>query len=271
MKKAFIETSAINAFFRYGMTGQQLRVFLEKQNLSPVVGIFTTFELAKTFLCDNASALQTVKGLFQLIRELNPEYSCRDDHLFTMESNKLKFNHDINPLVTSKEILAEINSRTNRFCDGNVSDIEKIFLQEKEKNFIQCRLLWGRQSFNRKISEFKKFSEYRDSFLKNYDLDFIKNFLKKTAEIRIPDVYVRRLITNINSYPALRVLIYFHLYLNFYFRHDPPAKERMADAVQLMEASYFSIFISGDERHKRYAHEINPDIEFITTNSLGIS
>ncbi len=54
MRKAFLEASAINTFCDRGITGSKIRSILENQLLSPVVGIFTTLELAQTFLTDNA-------------------------------------------------------------------------------------------------------------------------------------------------------------------------------------------------------------------------
>ena len=43
----------------------------------------------------------------------------------------------------------------------------------------------------------------------------LKRFLKGTAGIRIPDIYIPIFIHQIDSYPALRSFLFSHLYLNF--------------------------------------------------------
>ena len=147
----------------------------------------------------------------------------------------------------------------------------KNFLQEKESNFIKCRLLWGVESYNSDISKFKGLSEYKDSFLKNYDSAVLINFFKRCTNIELPNTHIREFINEINSYPALRTLIYSHLYLNYKFKNQSPFKDRITDSIQLIEASYFPVFVSGDERHLKYANEINPNIQLISTKDLGIN
>ncbi len=274
MKKAFLETSAINKFFNHGMRGEQLRGFLENKSLSPVIGSFTTFELAKTFLTDNA--IEKVKGFFQLIKDLNPEFSYRDDELLVMESRKIKYNLDIIPIINS-ERLVDLNVRINNFSQGAIDNLLEGFIESKQENMNNARLLWSPQNYNDKISEFNSFIEYRDSFLKECNInylkyrDHLKDFLKNTAEIKLHNHHILKLLKGIHSYPALRTHFYSHLFLNFISRSHPPAKDKISDAMQLTEAAYFPIFISGDERHLKYANDINPDIQLISTKNLGIN
>ncbi len=270
MKKAFIETSAINALYDKVTNAHETKAILKNHHFLPVLGLFTTFELAKTDLSDKPGVKDRFKNLFRFIQALQPEFSCRDDQLFEMESRKLKFDLEASPLVTSKETLKELDARINRFCSGNIFDHEKHFLQQKENNFNQCRHHWGSQTYNPKVSDFKSLSEYQERFFKNYDLDFMKKFFKLTCGIRIPDIDIKKLMSGINHYPALRTHINFHLYLNFNFKQEPPATERLMDNIQLVEAAYFPVFISADGRHKKYAHLINPNIEFILIEALGI-
>ena len=70
MRKAYLETSAINYAQQKQMTGNELRLSLEKLGYSPVIGIHAIYELARVFL--GADNVHKGTRLFSLIEELDP-------------------------------------------------------------------------------------------------------------------------------------------------------------------------------------------------------
>lgn len=87
MRTAFIDTRIISECNRQNIPANTLNRILIANKLTPVVGIYPTYEIARNILTDNpAKASQ----LFSFIRDLHPECSCSRDDLYTMEAQKLK-------------------------------------------------------------------------------------------------------------------------------------------------------------------------------------
>jgi hypothetical protein len=70
---AFIETSAISWFYNAGFDANKTNAFFDSQNLIPVVGMDTIYELARCFIVKPERA----KSLFCFLKELKPDYSCQ--------------------------------------------------------------------------------------------------------------------------------------------------------------------------------------------------
>lgn len=87
MKWAFLDTSVINRCNNFEIKGEQFSRILADLNLVPVIGMHTTYELARDFLVDQSTK---ATNLFHIIRDLKPKVVCQRPQMYVIEFNQLK-------------------------------------------------------------------------------------------------------------------------------------------------------------------------------------
>ena len=124
----FRESSAVNYISEKGLSGEQFVDILEKKSLVPVIGRYTTLELAKDILHDK---VEPVKKLFYFVKSLNSIFACRRDQLYKMEEHKLRNNLIVN-WQTNQEDMKIINGMIDRFCKGQFNDDDRLAIKNRE-------------------------------------------------------------------------------------------------------------------------------------------
>ncbi|MBY0545024.1 MAG: hypothetical protein K2Q14_05690 [Gammaproteobacteria bacterium] len=266
MKTAFLDTSFINYCIDNNISISNLHNILEKNNLLPVIGIYTTYELAA---CSLKNKEKTVK-LFRFVRNLNPKFSKGRECLYRMELNKLKEDQPFNPFITDELLLQELNKRVENYSEGLEDKKLKDFITERENLLEKSRTLWQPTS-PLKYKKVKNFDECVQSFLKDFahnteKLSTLRLIFFNVTQIKYSDLILIKFVIHISTYPTLRALLLYHLYLDFLTEKSLQPqnllkKDKFTDGVQIIEASYCSALITNDkDLANLHTKNLNPNI-----------
>lgn len=262
IKTAFLETSAINKCCDNHINGYQLNSLFKQNNIEPVVGMYTLYELARAHNVD----LEKAKKLFQFIQQLNPSFCYRKDLLYKWEAEKITDNKAVNYIVNSIDLREKISSRIANYSNGLFTEEDKEFEARRQASLTRDMQNWAPNTFNNeKINPNQmSFLEFvQKYFASDQQVNEIKDIIFINTKIELLSPNIDKFKQNLTSYPALRTLIYSYLYLNYVVKtgRHTPAEDKFTDQLQLIEAAYCNIFISGDEKHLKYANKINSQIE----------
>jgi hypothetical protein len=274
MIPAFIETSAINYCKDNNISGKKLNTILQANNYLPVVGNYITYELARTF----KQYPQTARELFYILKDLNPQFGHRHDELDEMEFKKLKTNdYNINPLIESPYLLNELSIRIEKFSKGIFDPQLHEFIDVRQRYLENYRKeLWTPIS----IPNGKKSGRITTNIINdiaNKNIPAIKSFMHIYATRCFPNLNINLSdhdindILNTKKYLALRTGIRDQIYLDLHTENYKvtPSEHKFTDGIQVIEASYFPVFISYDKNLvEEYCKILNPDIQPINIKDL---
>jgi|GEM_PF-3880203 hypothetical protein len=270
MKTSFIDTNVIDFCIKSGMDAQDFKALLNKYGYFPVIGSWTVYEHARCY----KSKLETMKSNFAFILNLQPFFSCPRNMLYLYEYQALTGRNLISPLLFlhSNRGLAE---KVAKLSKGIIdSETEKV-IQKRNINVDEMRSNWkpsGMKNLYKKYNDFDARKKYILEILpKNKEAQIATKQLFSLFNFEISDVDLLSFIKNINAYPAFRTLLYQHLYLDFSSEKNNkrPAKDKLPDGIQVIEASYCRAFITGDQNLlNKHGKFINSDIEWINIFDL---
>lgn len=275
MKTAFIDTSVISECHRQEITAKALNEILKAKKLTPVVGIYPNFEVAKNILTNNPNR---ASQLYSFIRDLKPEYSRSRADLYILETNKLRTDEPIDYLLSGQPKTILLN-RIDDHCNGKFTYEHKSFVQTRQEALTASRKAWqpvkSKEIRKKYSNNFNKFVTDFFTLLKSHaeKMEYIRIVILIATEQKIilNDQEIIKLIDNLISYPALRTLLYVHLYLEFLTETngETPAEDRFTDGLIMIESSYCTVIISNDEAFMRkHAKNINAHIETISLKEL---
>ena len=282
MKTVFMDTNVINRLCDSGFTATEIKEHLKDKDLVLCTGgNLVTFELAATFL--EKKNFNRAKKLFCFLKSLDLSFAPHKDYLFEQEVNKLCNCSSVNHL-SPQSYEKDVKSKIDEYCeiakpeDFKQDDVN--FIEEKKKNLIEMLKNWDpkRPGFIKvDVPKSMKFNEFVDKYFFNklrfsdqlfvlFSLHFIFN-CKLTPFSRNE---IEKFREHMHSYPVLRTLMYSHLYLNYFaqIHNKRPSKSMICDHIQLIEASYYTYFVSDDKKLLQYAKYINPNINLININEI---
>jgi len=240
---------------------------LKSNGLHGVVSQHTTYELARTFL--NPKNTEIGKELFLIIKELEPIFTCETQTLLKREISKLKNESSSGMSYLIESIyVSPLNEAMDEMCKGELTQKYTSFISGMEKAFDRDNEMWDGIIKKRDKQEFKQksFQQYKTEWLETVSSATMQSQVMEFAGSRLDTKDIDTFMKNINSYPAMRTLIYSNLYLNFVAKQsgNRPSKDKSDDFRHLIDSSYCTTIVSSDERLSGYSKEINPDIEFVT-------
>lgn len=241
---AFIETSAINWFYDAGFDANKTNVLFDSQNLIPVVGMDTIYELARCFTVKPERA----KALFCFLKELNPNYSCQREQLYIQEINSLREAKAVGAFLGyyTDEALTE---RMEQYSTGIFNRAHVEFIAGRQFFWDDCReKLWSSSGIQSKKGLL--FTDYLSHCMEQLrsNVSIFQQWIKELTKKTLPKEDVINLFNKIENFPALRTSLYSQFYLNFLIIKNgtTPREDRFTDSLQVIVASYFSIIITND-------------------------
>lgn len=241
---AFIDTSAINWFYNFGFDANRINFLLASQNLTPVIGVDTHYELTRCFKVNKEKAI----NLCFLLKELQPNYSCQRERLYIQEIDNLIEGKPVDPLLGyySREILTD---RLDQYSLGRVNNAHMEFIDARQFFWNDCRVkLWNQEKTRpKKALIFIDYSKYCIQQLR-LNLSIFQQWINLLTKKSLSEIDAIKLLDNINNFKALRTALYSHFYLNFLIikNGNTPKEDKFTDSLQLVSASYFSVIISDD-------------------------
>lgn len=145
MEKAYLETSAINSAESGSLSGQDLVHGLRYLGFSPVIGMHSIYELARTYLNPD----QSVKAgrLFSIVRDLNPSFMPPTWQVLSQEVLKLRTGAAVFPFLTGVD-LASAQTEVARLALGIFDNHAERFIRSREGAVKSDHLSLGNQYLN---------------------------------------------------------------------------------------------------------------------------
>lgn len=276
LKYISIDTNVLNYCLDNDIATNEVNSLLENNGYMPLLVPYVIYECAKCFVDKDPgkiaeiTAIERGKKLFCYIQELKPAYSCRRDHLFKMECDKIKYGNEIN-FLAGVLLKDEIQRRVDNLCFGNITEDLKRFVLEREACLPLQRVnIFKPDNTKKDICKSSDFNNVREKIIdkyKNGDFQFINNLIEFVKIITMPQVTLTmsdivKFANDSESYPALRSAIFRNLYLQYSSnKHgDAPSLDKFSDFSILAESSYCSAILTNETKLKEHFNQISPNI-----------
>lgn len=175
--------------------------------------------------------------------------------------------------------MSRVLNKIYKHSKGSFNFKHEIFLRERQEWLNGYRKVWQKEE-SEIIS--KNYYQNFNGFIQDYfvilksdyrNMQWIRELLFITTDNKIILNFneIEVVLNNLNSYPALRSLIYVHLYLVFLTEAngETPSEDRFTDCLISIESSYCTTLVSNDKRFiHNHAKKVNPYIEVITLQEL---
>jgi hypothetical protein len=273
MKKAYLETSAINYAERSGIYGETLCFSLQSRGFRPAIGIHTIYELAVTFLSPGQA--KKAAALFSLVRDLNPAYQPPSDSLLRQEIVKLRTGAAVLPFLDDLEYASAqtevrrlasgvFDERGRRFVSGRESRIRSEF-PHKAARYLQHVINTRANGSVPRIRTFQAAYQYFESSGEIPLL--IRRTLHKDG---VTESEARELEKRLNEFPAIRALLRANLYISFIFIANlcKPTDDKFDDYRHIIEASYYDAFVTRDKQLLGTVQAIGPHLNPLSADSV---
>jgi hypothetical protein len=273
MRKAYLETSAINFAEQKQMTGTELRHTLENLGYSPVIGMHTIYELARTFVDPNK--LDKGMKFFSLIEDLDPSIMPPVRGLLNQEINKLLHGTGVLPFMSYLNQHA-VRLEVTRLASGIFDNRAEGFIRGREAN-IRANYPQFAQSYIERVVQAKatnpeivrKVKTFQDAY-NIFEFEF-PPMIVELLHGKINKAAASRMFRKIDSFPALRSTIRANLYISFLciIHKVRPGFDKLDDYRHTVEASYCDVLVTGDKQLIHAVKYINPDLTVLENVNLA--
>jgi len=270
VKKVGLDTCFLNHCYDEGISGKRLAEAFRKQEYIPYVCPYVTYELARTFKTSSFKC----KALFELLKELNPNFITRRDMLYTRELDKLKNGDDVT-WVADEVLRQDFQKRIEGYIKG-IPDIPENYINLKQQGLASLKVIWAPKGA-KKILKHKfggSFPRLIDNFFSlildgdQYRIDYAKKIVLLVTEgnILLSNEEIVILIKKNLDYPVFNTLIRLYAYLDFLTQMNiaVPSEDRFTDGLIMIEYAYCDFIVSQDKNLvEKHARHINPGIKLI--------
>lgn len=272
MKKAYLETSAIDQAERSGLSGANLSSRLRCLGFSPAIGIHTIYELAATFLSPGQET--KAAALFSIVRDLDPAYQRPSGSLLQEEVLKLRTGAAVFPFL---DHLGHASARTEvgRLAFGIFDERAGQFISERESkirvefpnkaaDYLQHIVNTQTQKSVPRIRTFQAAYKYFES------QGQLPQLIRGALHNRVTESEARELATRLDAFPAVRSLVRANIYISFIFIANvcKPNDDKIDDYRHIIEASYCDAFITGDKQLLKTVQVIGPHLNPLPADSV---
>ena len=264
MRRAYLETSAINHAVDDGRDPTGLRLEWSEAGLVPVVGLHVIYELARTFLNPNTHA--RARRLFTFLQLLDPSYGPESRNLLMQEVVRLRTNAAVLPFL-SCENQAATRSEVARLAAGTFDAQARRFIQEREmqRRGTEPAGMLDYVSHVRRLRETNPTSVNRIRTEDDLCLRFKAKMPQMIQEILRRSVTLaeaKELFLRLREFPALRATVYANLALMLpcITQGVPPRIDKLDDYRHVIEAAYCDLLVTDDHQLTARAKAIHPEL-----------
>jgi len=274
MATIFFDTCAINFLVDQGKRAHEIKKQLTRYNV-PVIGRNTLYECARSYQNQDRC-----KAVHEFIEELDPEYTLTRDQYYICEVLKLKRGIEFAYWCSINE-KQRIKESNRCFITNNFGREVQQYIDEREKAIKQAQYIRSPDR-NNQLTQKQK-SPYKIPFddrvkraLRHNEIPGLLLPLFQKINLPLSLGEIKQLLISLDQYPALRTWIrsLIHLSDHSICEQGPPARDRFLDAMQFIEASYCTTFVSdehklvNDFKKSRneadlYGRKLNPTIELL--------
>lgn len=263
MRKAYLETSAINRAERAGRFGRDLSSRLQSLGFSPAIGIHTIYELAATFLSPGQE--EKAAALFSIVQDLDPSYQQPADSLLQEEILKLRTGAAVLPFPDHLG-LASTRTEVGRLALGIFDQQARCFISKRES---QIRVTFPNQAADYlqhvvkaqahgapRIQTFEEAYQYFES------KGQLPAHIQRALRSQVTACEAREIYQRLEQFPAIQALVRAHVYMDFIFiKHRvKPNDDKLDDYRHIIEATYCDAFVADDHQLLKTVPLISPHL-----------
>ena len=201
-----METNVLNAACRSGVSGSTLKQLLKERQLAPAVGLHAIYEMARTFLNDDAKKIGAV--LFSILRDLDPFYQIPPEMIYDQEIIKLRTGAAVLPVLDPIN-LAATKQEVERLARSIFDDNARNFISKREAEirlnhpkFASNYISTVNKTLQRDKLKGKRFRAFEDVYS---DLqDQLPDLIYRSLNGKVRRSEARELSLRLGSFPAIR-------------------------------------------------------------------
>ena len=276
-RRAYFETSALDAVLKQGIPVSDIRLQLEARGLSACVGMLTLNECAQPILSDKGDV---AGALFGIIRDLQPRFPARPVEMYEQEARLLRDGTPVNPFPTKAQEEYE-RSEVGKLADGYISrefldlvrDRRKVKFEEWPTSMGKYVAMFKqlRRDSAGEVPKFGSFEQLEALF--RGDLPRIISTLPDLRALRLSSDEADLVAANVDRCPAIRSTVYFWLNAMFVcLAHGcAPSVDKVDDWRHVVEASYCDTLITNDAQLLRSMPRLHPTLAPLHVGALTTS
>lgn len=264
MRKAYLETSAINRAERAELSGRDLSSRLKSLGFSPAIGIHTIYELAVTFLSPGQE--EKAAALFSIVQDLDPSYQRPSDSLLREEILKFRTGAAVLPFF---DYLGYASTRTEveRLAHGIFDQRARYFISKRESqmrvgflnqaaDYLQHVVKVQAQRSAPCIRSFEEAYQYFESE------DQLPALIRRALRSQVAAHEAREIHQRLEEFPAIWAIVRANVYMDFIFiKHRvKPNDDKLDDYRHIIEATYCDAFVTGDNQLLKTVRIISPHL-----------
>jgi hypothetical protein len=267
--KAYLEPNIINWARRADWSGQDLRSRLTVRQLEPHFGIHGIYELARGFLSDGSRA--DAQRNFKILAELDPAFGPTVSMLLAKELDQLRHGAAVIPVLDSLD-RTSTKYQVEEMAAGRLESIGAEFLARREARIDRDYA----ETVAQKVKQFRQArsagAEMPTSFddvLMMFDAQ-VPRMIRERLQNQVSPMEANELHARLDAFPALRTTVRADLYMSsIAMIHDTGAgRDKLDDYRHVIEASYASVFVTGDQQLANTAPRLNPGLRIVTWDEL---
>jgi hypothetical protein len=268
-KRAYLETSALDAILKRAIPVSHVRSQLEARGLTACVGTLTLNECAQPILSDQGEIAQE---LFRIMRDLQPRFLTDSSALHEQEARLFRCGTPVNPHPDSAQEEYE-RTEVDQLADGRVNlRLLELVQQRRVTKFEKWTSHWTRYLSEveklRRISaknvpQFRSFEQVEAFFRPD-----LPRFIAGLGGLTIEEAGV--VAATIERYPTVRASVYYWWNAQFIclVNRRVPSVDKVDDYRHVVEASYSDVFVSNDRQLLRSLPRLQPTLVPLALDAL---
>lgn len=269
--KGYLEPNIVNWARRAGWSGNYLRARLSSRGLTAHFGVHGIYELARGFLSDTHCA--EAQENFGILAELEPVVGPTVEILLGKELDLLRTGAAVIPVLRPiDQVSAKAQILT--MASGSFESLGRKFIEQREARasrdhpLYKARLLADLKSAL--ASGVERPTSFEDALVR-FD-EHVPAVIRKVLGARAKNREPERLHARLEEFPLIQTIVRANLYMwaiPFVSGGPGPSADKSDDYRHVIEASYCSVFITGDSQLARTAPRLNPHLSVLTWDALA--
>lgn len=262
IRKAYLETSAINHAADKGLNAQDIRNALRKAGYVPAIGIHSIFELAMTLRSPEGS--ERGKQLFRLVLNLDASAQMSAPELFELEYADFR---DATTVIPFRGYSAcrLLDKELARMAEGFLDDRARFLMENHDAKYWDFRpqMLAYAQIY---ADQKKSFRDFDDFFEQTSNQ--IPRIIYEMASVS--QECAEKMARQLNKVPAIRTGVRCNVYLSYLVIKNQTAAARhlMNDQRHAVEATYCDAVVTCDDGFYKSLAVLNPKLKPIRSEDL---
>jgi hypothetical protein len=267
--KIYFDSNIYADIIRQGIAVDSIKGILNTNKMVLIISSLNLYEAVSCWKSGNSENIQEGVIRFQLFKDLLPCRFLKEVHEISLgEINKAMNGQGFDIFYAGIEAENEINKLAN----GTFDSTAKTFIENKWNSKLDE--VRQRKEYFKQIAGVTIPEEFQ-AFLSNHQQSFAEHIIGERV-IGIPARNKRRLaekmLQNPHKFPLFTALVRANLFLDYrLLKHSSFSHDTLDDAKHLIIASYANVFVSSDDKLRKYSCNINPHLKVLSLSEFRLT